>query len=174
VQVWYACYDYYVDATYTGPTDDRRLYRYQVRLVPHTFNAHRVSGEGEIELDGHSLGVEIGMFQDSGIQTALYVVEARLVDADSGQVIKLVKPTLEGGTSWVALEDTTRTYDFEALKVDDWNHAELWLYLKAGFNDTGAWHDSPILEGWHLTPALRFKLSTAMLWHCIPVNFPLP
>ena len=176
VQVWYACYDYYVDATFTGPLDDRRLYQFQTRLVPRTFNAHRVSGEGEVELSGHSIGVEIGMFQDSGMQTALFVVEARLVDADSGQIIKQVRSTIEGNSTWVALEDATRTYDFEAVKIDDWSNAELWLYLKAGYNDNGSWHDSLILEGWHFdTQVLRFKLSSEDAFgDYVTVNFPLP
>ncbi|MCJ7736451.1 MAG: carboxypeptidase regulatory-like domain-containing protein, partial [Anaerolineae bacterium] len=149
VQVWWGCYEFAVDAAYSGPEADRHLSQVQVRLVPKTFEAHRVSGSGTVKVNGRSIKVNLGVFQDSGVTTALWVVEARLVNADTGAVIKTVRANDGGIGSWIALEDTTRTYDFGGVTVPDWDATELWLYIKVGKNEGDEWTGSPILRGWH-------------------------
>jgi hypothetical protein len=176
IQVWWGCYEYAVDAAYTGPEADRHLDQVQLRLVPKTFEAHRVSGSGSVVVNGRSIKVNIGVFQDSGVTTALWVVEARLVDAETGEVIQTVRNPVEGGSSWIALQDTTRTYDFGGVTVDDWDNAEIWLYVKVGKNEGDEWTGSPILRGWHFDQqVLRFDLSAASAFgDFVIVDFPLP
>ena len=177
VQVWWATYEYYLDAAYTGPVDDRHLYQVQLRLVPKTFEAHCVSGKGEMKLFGHAIKLEISRFEDLGVTTALWVVEARLVNGTTGEVIKVVSNPIEGGGSWVALDDETRTYDFEGVAVDDWDNAEVWLFLKAGNNELDQWIDSLILRGWHFDQqVLRFDLSDPgqTISDYVIVDFPTP
>jgi len=176
VQVWWGCYEYAVDAAYTGPEADRHLYQVQLRLVPKTFEAHRVSGSGSVKVNGRSIKVNIGVFQDSGVTTALWVVEARLVNAETGEVIQTVRNPVEGGSSWIALQDTTRTYDFGGVTVEDWDDAEVWLYVKVGKNESDEWTSSPILRGWHFDQqVLRFDLSAASASGDFAiVDFPLP
>ncbi len=177
VQVWWATYEYYLDGAYTGPKSDRHLYEVQLRLIPKTFEAHRVSGKGSVKVFGRTVKLTISAFEDSGQTTALRVIEARLVDADSGNVIKTVRNPVEGGSFWDALEDTTRTYDFEGVEVDDWDNAEVWLYIKAGKNENDEWTSSPILRGWHYDQqVLRFDLDHPEDSHSdyILVDFPIP
>ncbi len=176
VQVWWGCYDFAIDAATRGPTSDRRLAEVQVRLTPKTFEAHRVSGSGTIKVYGRSIKVSPGVFQDSGVTTALYVIEARLVDGATGQVIKTVRNPIEGGGAWLALQDATRTYNFGDVEVPNWDRAEVWVYLKVGKNDDGAWRSSPILRGWHFEQqVLRFDLSEGeAMGDFVIVDFPLP
>ncbi len=177
IQVWWGTYEYYLDAMYTGPTSDRHLYEVQLRLVPKTFEAHRVSGKGSMKVFGQTVKLEISRFEDSGQTTALRVIEARLVDTDSGDVIKTVSNPIEGGGYWDALTDTTRTYDFGGVEVEDWNNAEVWLYIKVGKNENGAWTDSPILRGWRYDQqALRFDLDNPEETHSdyVLADFPIP
>ena len=177
VQVWWATYEYYLDGAYTGPPDDRHLYQVQLRLIPKSFEAHRVSGKGQMKLFGRTIKLEISRFEDSGITTALWVVEARLVNSNTGEVIKTVNNPIEGGGSWIALEDMTRTYDFEGIAVDDWENAEVWIYLKVGKNISNAWESSPILRGWYFDQqVLRFDLSDPVqtISDYVIVDFPLP
>jgi len=176
VQVWWAVYEFYLDAAYSGPVEDRHLYDVQLRLIPKTFEAHMVSGETEVEVSGQTVKFEISAFQDSGQTTALWVIEARLVDADSGTVLRTINDPVEGGGDWIALEDTTRTYDFGGIAIDDWENAEVWIYIKAGKNEGGAWHSSNILEGWYFDKqVLRFDLNEASaISDYVIVNFPIP
>ncbi|MBU0510146.1 MAG: hypothetical protein KJ638_00390, partial [Chloroflexi bacterium] len=178
VQVWWGTYEYYLDAAYTGAADEHYLYDVQLRLIPKTFEAHKVSGDiAEAELfNGHSVKFALSYFEDSGMTTALWVSEARLVNADSGAVIKTVRNPVEGGSHWVALEDMTRTYDFGGVAIDDWENAEVWLFIKVGKNEGDSWQPSMILKGWHFDQqVLRFDLSagTAIGDYMI-VNFPNP
>lgn len=177
VQVWWATYEYYLDAAYTGPASDRHLYEVQLRLIPKTIEAHRVSGKGSVKIFGKTVKLEISRFEDSGQTTALRVIEARLVDGDSGEVIKTVRNPIEGGGFWDALTDTTRTYDFEGVTVDDWNNAEVWLYVKVGKNENGEWTGSPILRGWRYDQqVIRFDLDNPGETHSdyVLVDFPIP
>lgn len=175
VQVWWAVYEFYLDAAYTGPVDDRHIYDVQVRLVPMTFEAHLVSAETEAEIGGQTVKFPLGAFQNSGQTTALWVIEARLVDADSGTVLATRSDPLEGGGDWIALVDETRTYDFD-VDLDDWENAEVWIYLKAGKNESDTWQSSLILQGWHFDKqVLRFDLSAASaISDYVIVDFPTP
>jgi hypothetical protein len=160
LQVWWGCYDYDVSAAYSGPRSDRHLQRVQVCIDPKTFEQHSVSGKGAIKVSGHSIKVGLGVLQDSGQTSVVRVIEVRLVDADSGTVIKTVKNPVEGSGCWDALEEEVRTYDFGDVKIDDWNNAEVWIYLKEGKNEHGEWTGSPILRGWHFDQqVLRLDLS---------------
>jgi hypothetical protein len=176
IQVWWGCYEFAVDAAYHGPESDRYLNEVQVRLVPKTFESHLVSGSGTVKVNGRSIKVNLGVFQSSGTITALWVVEARLVNADTGEVIKTVRNPVEGGSSWIALEDTTRTYDFEDVTIADWDNAEIWIYLKVGKNENDEWTSSPILQGWHFDQQiLRLDLNDSTAYgDYVIVDFPLP
>ena len=177
VQVWWATFEYYVDGTYTGPSDDRHLYQVQLRLVPKSFEAHRVSGKGAMKLFGRTIKLEISRFEDSGMTTALWVVEARLVNGSTGEVIKTVRNPIEGGGSWIALADTTRTYDFEGVTVEDWDDAEVWIFIKVGKNESDEWTSSPILRGWYFDQqVLRFDLDDPgqTISDYVLVDFPSP
>jgi hypothetical protein len=176
VQVWWGCYDFALDAATTGPISDRHLSQVQVRLTPKSFESHRVSGSGTVKVYGRTIKVNPGVFQDSGVTTALYVIEARLVNAQSGEVIKTVRTPIEGGAAWVALEDMTRAYDFGGVAVPDWGNAEVWIYVKVGKNESGAWRSSPILRGWHFEQqVLRLDLSAGEAYgDFVIVGFPLP
>ena len=176
VQVWWGCYEFAVDAAYSGPESDRHLAQVQMRLVPKTFEAHLISGSGTVQVNGGSIKVDLGTFQDSGVTTALWVVEARLVNADTGEVIKTVRANDGGSGSWIALQDTTRTYGFGDVTVEDWDAAEVWLYLKVGKNEGGEWTGSPILRGWHFDQqVLRLDLDGGSAFgDFVIVDFPLP
>ena len=176
VQVWWGCYEYAVDAATTGAGSDRYLSHVQVRLTPKSFQAHKVSGTGTIEVNGQSIKVDVGRFQDSGVTTALYVIEARLVNPQTGQVIKTARYPLEGGGPWKALQDETRTYDFGSVSIPDWDQAEVWVYLKVGKHEGGDWTSSPILRGWRFEQqVLRFDLSAGEAFgDFVIVGFPLP
>jgi len=176
VQVWWGTYEFFLDSAYVGTVDDRYLYQTQLRLNPTTFEAHKVSGDFQVESQGAAVKLTLSSFQDSGTTTALWVVEARLVDADSGTVIQTVRNPVEGGGSWVALTDTTRTYDFGGTPVEDWENAEIWLFVKVGINDHDSWQPSNILQGWHFDQqVIRFDLSEAAAFSdYMIVNFPIP
>jgi hypothetical protein len=169
VRVLWGCYEYEITARYTG-SGPRFLQEVQLRLVPKTFEQHMVSGHGKIEVDGHGIGVEIGVLQDSGVLSALRVIEARLVDADSGTVLKTVRGFRD------VLAEETRTYNFEGARIDDWDNAEVWVYYKVGKNQNGEWTGSPILQGWRLDQqVLRLNLKNGTVTvDYVLVDFPVP
>jgi hypothetical protein len=177
VQVWWGTYEYFVDAAYTGPVEDRHLYQVQLRLIPTSFESHLVSGDTSVELQGGiTAKFTLGSFQMSGVMSAMWVIEAWLVDADSNDIIQIETNPVEGGGAWIVLDDQTRTYDFGGVTIDDWENAELWLFIKVGKNEGGSWTSSPILRGWHFDQqVLRLKLNEGVAsGEYMITNYPTP
>ncbi len=99
------------------------------------------------------------------------------MDADSGTVLASTRETLEdgpGSVSWLALDDTIRTYSFNGIHIDDWANAEIRFYIKVGYNNGGVFDSHPILYQFD-HQFLRLDLSTGAVWgnYCM-VNCPEP
>lgn len=138
ILILYGCYEYNLSAMYSGVPDDAQLKLVQLRLAPKTFEVHMSLGS----IDFLGVTIPIPIVSDSGESTALYAIEARLVNGETGKPIKTVHNPLEGGGSWVALDDTTKTYDFGGASFTSADHPEVWFYLKAGLNSGGSFDGS--------------------------------
>ena len=107
--MFYGCYEYNLSAAYSGADGDYQLNFAEVRMAPKTFEIHM--SLSSIDLLGVTIPIPI--VSNSGLSTALSVVEMRLVNADTGQIFKTVYPPKEDDDSWYAFDDTIKSYDFE-------------------------------------------------------------
>ena len=170
ILILYGCYEYNLSAAYVGAPGDYHLQFAQVSLAPKTFEIHMSLGS----VDFLGVTIPIPIVSDSGMRTALYGIETRLVNTDTGRPIKTVRTTLEGGGSWVALKDATRTYDFSGAPFTDRATAEVWFYLKAGLNDGGIFDSPPQLDKFN-QQILKLDLSTGDIYGSYELgSFPLP
>ncbi len=168
--VLYGCYEYGISAAYSGADGDYKLHFMQVNLAPKTFEVHM--SLGSIDLLGVTIPIPI--VSDSGERTAIYGIETRLVDTDTGDVIKTVRNPIEGGGSWVALDDTTMTYDFSGASFTDRNNTEVWFYLKTGLNSGGNFDSMPQLYQFD-QQILKLNLGSGDVYGSYELGvFPLP
>ena len=121
IMVLYGCYEYNISAAFSGSAGDYQLKFAQVRLAPKTFEIHM--SLGSIDLLGVTIPIPI--VSDLGLQTALYAIEMRLVNTNTGQVIKTVYRQWRDGASWKAFDDTTRTYDFQGAPFTSISNTEV-------------------------------------------------
>ncbi len=170
ILVLYGCYEYNVSAAYSGAPGDYQLEFVQVRLAPKTFEIHMSLGS----VDFLGVTIPIPIVSDSGMSTALYAIETRLVDTESGRAIKTVRNPIEGGGSWVALDDSTKTYDFDGAAFTNTSNTEVWLYLKAGLNSGGTFDSPPQLYQFN-QQILKLNLSSGNIYGSYQLGaFPLP
>ncbi len=168
--VLYGCYQYSISAAYSGAPGSYQLQFMQVNLAPKTFEVHM--SLGSVDLLGVTIPIPI--VSDSGERTAIYGIETRLVNTDTGEVIKTVRNPIEGGSSWVALDDTTKTYDFSGASFTDRNTTEVWFYLKTGLNSGGSFDSMPQLYQFD-QQILKLNLGTGEVYGSYQLgNFPLP
>ena len=166
VEVWWGCYAYHLTALFSIDHEgDYRLHQVNVKMIPKTFEQHKVSGKGKIKFSkGKPVGVTIAVLQDSGCTSVPRVVQVDLVEVeDDGSVIVCAsRPQTSGGEShWDAnVTETSRVYNFNDCKPFDWSTGEIRVYLKVGKNDNGLFTGSPILSGYNLDrQMLKFDLS---------------
>lgn len=170
IMVLYGCYEYHISAAYTGAPGSYQLRFAQVNLAPKTFEVHMSLAS----VDFLGATIPIPLVSDSGMSTALNVIEMRLVNTDTGQVIKAVRNPLEGGGPWIAFDEATRTYDFSGASFESTGNTEIWLYLKAGKNTSGNFTGSPLLYQFD-QQILKLNLSTGEVSGSYQLgNFPLP
>ena len=170
ILVLYGCYEYNISAAYAGAPG--RLSA-QIRpgapgtkdlRSPHEPGQHRPAG-------GHHPHPHRERFGES---LALYAIEMRLVNTDTGQVIKKVYQPIEGGASWKAFDDTTKTYDFQGASFSSTSNTEVWLYLKVGKNVGGTFDSPPQLYQYN-QQILKLDLSSGNVTGMYQLgNFPLP
>ena len=73
---------------------------------------------GSVDLLGVTIPIPI--VSNSGLQLcSVRHRDARLVNAETGQVIKTVYTPEGEGRSWKAFDDTTKTYDFHGASFSD-------------------------------------------------------
>lgn len=170
VVIVYGAYEYNAAAAYSGPADDRRANQIQVRFDPKTFEVHMLLGS--ISISGAP--ISLPLVSDSGEKSAIMVIEARMVNTRTGDVIKTVYNPVEGSASELVLDDTILTYDFNSQAVTDWDNTELWLYYKVGKNVGGVFTSMPQLYQ-HDRQIMKFDLSSGTLWIDYGLgDFPLP
>ncbi|MFN3309735.1 MAG: carboxypeptidase-like regulatory domain-containing protein, partial [Anaerolineales bacterium] len=159
VYVAYGAYAYNGAAAYSGPDNDRHMQFVQVYFKPLTFEVHALLATIEIE----GVPVAIPILSDSGIRSAIQVIEVRLVNVKSGQVLKTVKTPLEGaGSEWI-YDQGLLTYNFDGEAISDWENTEVWVYYKVGRNDNGQFTPSPLLYQ-HDRQIMKFDLSSGTIW----------
>ena len=171
ILILYGCYEYNLSAMYSGSPDDAQLKLVQLRLVPKTFEVHMSLSS----IDFLGVTIPIPIVSDSGEQTALYAIEVRLVNGKTGKpIVPALRNPLEGGGSWVALEDTTKTYDFGGASFSSSDNPEVWFYLKAGLNSGGSFDPSPLLYQYN-QQILKLNLITGDIYGSYELGaFPLP
>ncbi len=170
ILVLYACYEYNVSAAYSGAPGDYMLQFVQVSLKPKTFEIHMSLAS----VDFLGVTIPIPIVSDSGMRTALYAIETRLVNADTGETIATVRNPEEGGGSWVAFDDTTKTYNFGGASFSDTGNTEVWLYLKAGLNLGGVFNSPPQIYQFD-KQILKLNLSSGTIQGSYELGaFPLP
>lgn len=171
IYIVYGAYNYNASAAYSGPSDSRMMNFVQARFDPQTFEAHMFLTSVEYE----GVPIPVPIISDSGIKSAIQVIEARLVNAKTGEILKQVFAP-EGGASEEIFSDTTLTYDFEGVPIStsDWNNAEVWLYYKVGMNDNGKFDSSPLLYQYD-QQIMKFDLSSSSVRLDYGLEeFPLP
>ena len=171
ILILYGCYEYNLSAAYSGAPGDYQLKFVQVRLAPRTFEIHMSLGS----IDFLGVTIPIPIVSNSGEKTALYAIEARLVNADTGKAIgSPVRHPIEGGSSWVALDDTTKTYDFGGRSFSSTSNTEVWFYLKAGLDSGGSFAGSDLLYQFD-QQILKLNLSSGEITGSYELGaFPLP
>ncbi len=130
----------------------------QVSFEPQTFEIHALLATVEIK----GVPVTIPIVSDCGILSAVWVIEARLVNVRTGQVIKRVQVPSEGSASELMFEPGMVTYDFQGQAISDWENTEVWLYYKVGENRNGQFQ-SPAQARW-FSHIMKFKLSDRTIW----------
>lgn len=158
IYVAYGAYEYTGAAAYSGPSDDRRMQFVEVYFKPLTFEVHALLATINIE----GVPITIPIVSDSGIRSAIQVIEARLINVKTGQVLKRVEHPLEGQSEWI-YEQGLLTYNFEGIKIDDWANTQVWLYYKVGRNTDGKFTSSPLLYQ-HDRQIMKFNLSGGTIW----------
>ncbi|MCS6907879.1 MAG: carboxypeptidase-like regulatory domain-containing protein, partial [Anaerolineales bacterium] len=159
VYVAYGAYAYNGAAAYSGPSGDRRMRIVQVYFKPLTFEVHALLATIKIE----GAPITLPIVSDSGIRSAIQVIEARLVNVKSGQVLKTVGTPFEGpGSEWI-YDQGLLTYDFGGEAIADWENTEVWLYYKVGKNEGGQFTSSPLLYQ-HDRQIMKFDLSSGTIW----------
>lgn len=171
IYIVYGAYAYNAAAGYSGASEDRHMNYIQLTFNPKTFEVHMLLTS--VAFAGVPIPVPI--VDDSGETTAIWVVEARLVNTSNGQVIKKVYTPLEGSAFEIITDDTTVTYDFNSESISDWDNTEVWLYYKIGKNDGGSFVGMPGQLYQHDRQIMKFKLSTGDIWIDYGLGeFPLP
>ena len=173
VTVWWGCYEYELAVMYTGGVGAYSLNSVELRLVPKTFEAHRVQGAGEVVISGRSIGVSIGVLGDSGTLSMPRVTQARVVDTGNTRSPVFTQTRTTANESyWDASSSATRTYSLNDTGVSSLSTTEVWVYLKVGKN-AGSWESSPILSGYHLdSQVLKLNLGTGKVTNDYVVDFP--
>ncbi len=141
VYIAYGAYAYQAAAGYSGISTEHYLQTVQVHFEPKTFEVHALLAT--VNFGGAP--VPLPLVSDAGERSALWVIEARLVNVKTGAVLHRVTSPLEGAAAERVLEATTLTYDFGGVAVPDWSDSEIWLYYKVGKNEEGEFSSSPLL-----------------------------
>jgi len=171
IYIVYGGYAYNAAAGYSGASDDRRMNTIQVNLVPKTFEIHMLFTTVTIA----GAPIPLPLVDDSGDTTAIWVVETRLVNTATGQVIKTVYEPVEGAAAEIIIEDTTLTYDFNSQAISDWANTEVWLYYKIGKNVGGYFQDMSGQLYQHDRQIMKFDLDQGNIWIDYGLGpFPLP
>lgn len=125
-----------------------------------------------VEFNG--VPIPIPIVSDSGIRSAMLVIEAQLVNVQSGQVLKRVTVPLEGGAyEWIT-DSAILTYDFGSQSISDWENTEVWLFYKAGKMVDGQFTSPPQLY-LHDRQIMKFDLSSGQIRIDYGLGeFPLP
>jgi len=160
IYIVYGGYAYNAAAGYSGPSDDRHMNYVQLNLDPKTFEVHMLL----TSVTFAGAPIPVPLVDDSGERTAIWVVEARLVNTATGQVIKTIYDPLEGSASERVFEDTTLTYDFNGESISNWADTEVWLYYKVGKNVGGVFTPMPGLLYQHDRQILKFDLDAGDIW----------
>ncbi|MBU0511137.1 MAG: hypothetical protein KKD28_13000 [Chloroflexi bacterium] len=165
VTVWWGNYDYSLTALYNTDSVNYYMNEVQVEITPRSWQQHEVAGEGEVEIDGEPLAVEIAVLMDSGEMSVARVYQVDLVDELDGAVIYSQRYTKDGKNWWDAVhEATAKDYNMNGTSFD-WVRTEVWVYLKIGVEEmvepgVYAYDDSPILAGYNThTQVLKFDLN---------------
>jgi hypothetical protein len=170
ILILYGCYEYNVSAAYAGAPGDYHLQFVQVRLAPKTYEVHMSLSS----IDFLGVTIPIPIVSDSGQRSAIYAIETRLVNTDTGIATKTVRNTIEGGGSWIAFDDATRTYDFAGASFADTSNTQVWIYLKAGLNSGGSFDSPPQLYQFD-QQILKLDLSSGNVYGSYELGvFPLP
>lgn len=168
--VLYGCYEYGISAAYSGADGDYRLQFMQVNLAPKTFDVHMTLSS----VNFLGVTIPIPIVSDSGERTAIYAIEARLVDTESGDVLKTVRNPIEGGGPAQVLDDVIKTYNFEGTSFTDLNNTEVWFYLKTGVNSGGSFDSMPQLYQFD-KQILKINLGSGNVYGSYELGaFPLP
>jgi hypothetical protein len=167
--VLYGCYEYNLSAMYSGSIEDGQLKLVQLSLAPKTFEVHMSLGSISVE----GITIPIPIVSDSGLRTALYAIEVRLVNGKTGKpIVPAIRNPLEGGSSLV-LDDTIKTYDFGGASFTSDDNPEVWFYLKAGLN-SGGFDPSPLLYQYN-QQILKLNLDTGEIYGSYELGaFPSP
>jgi hypothetical protein len=166
----YGAYAYNAAAAYSGPSNDRRMQFIQVSFEPQTFEVHAFLPT----VDFLGAPITLPIVSDSGIRSAILVIEARLVNVKTGQVLQTVKTPIEGSASEWIFSQGILTYDFSGTAISDWDNTEVWLYYKVGKNESGQFSSPPQLYQ-HDRQIMKFDLSSGEISLNYGLGeFPLP
>jgi len=170
VYIAYGAYAYQAAAGYSGTSTEHYLQTVQVHFDPKTFEVHALLAT--VNLGGAP--VPLPLVADSGERSALWAIEARLVNVKTGEVLRRVTAPLEGAAAERILDATTLTYDFGGVAVPDWSDSEVWLYYKVGKNEGGEFSSSPLLYQYD-RQIMKFNLSAGSIRLDYGLGeFPLP
>jgi hypothetical protein len=156
----YGGYAYNAAASYSGASGDRHMNYVQLNFVPKTFEIHMLL----TTVTFAGAPIPVPLVDDSGETTAIRVIEARLVNTATGQVIETIYTPLEGEPAEIITEDTTLTYDFDSEAISDWGNTEVWLYYKIGKNVGGSFVPMTGLLYQHDRQIMKFDLDTGDIW----------
>ena len=166
----YGAYAYNAAAAYSGTSTERYLQFIQVFFEPQTFEVHALLAS--VNFNGAPIPIPI--VSTSGTRSAMLVIEARLVNVKSGQVLKTVTAPLEGGASeWIS-DSALLTYYFGGQAISDWENTEVWLFYKVGKMEDGQFTTPPQLY-LHDRQIMKFDLSSGEIRIDYGLGeFPLP
>ena len=170
VYIAYGAYAYNAAAAYSGTSTEHYLQFIQVYFEPQTFEVHALLAS--VNFNGAPIPIPI--VSTSGIRSAMLVIEARLVNVKSGEVLKTVAAPLEGGASeWIS-DSALLTYDFGGQAISDWENTEVWLFYKVGKMEDGQFTSPPQLY-LHDRQIMKFNLSSGEIRIDYGLGeFPLP
>ncbi len=172
ILIFYGCYEYNLSAAYSGAPGDYHLEFVQVNIKPKTFEIHM--SLGSIEFLGVTIPIPI--VSDSGLRTAVYGIESRLVNTETGESVDITRKYLESEDegSWLALDDTTITYIFDNVSFSNLDDYEVWFYLKIGLNNGGYFKSSPLLYQYN-QQILKLNLESGTIVGSYALgDFPIP